>query len=60
MANTPDPRDSYRVSRAVLVPSLWRESPGRVTMDTMASGIPLLASDRGALPETLDKTKNKV
>jgi glycosyltransferase involved in cell wall biosynthesis len=28
MANTPDPPDFYRVSRAVLVPSLWRESFG--------------------------------
>jgi len=53
MANTPDPRDSYRVSRAVLVPSLWRESLGRVPMEAMANGIPVLASDRGALPETL-------
>ena len=53
MANTPDPRDFYRVSRAVLVPSLWRESLGRVPMEAMANGIPVLASDRGALPETL-------
>ena len=28
MANTPDPRDFYRVSRAVLVPSLCRELSG--------------------------------
>ena len=53
MATTPDPRDFYRVSRAVLVPSLWRESLGRVPMEAMANGIPVLASDRGALPETL-------
>ena len=53
MANTPDPRDFYRVSRAVLVPSLWRESLGRVPMEALANGIPVLASDRGALPETL-------
>ena len=53
MANTPDPRDFYRVSRAVLVPSLWRESLGRVPMEAMVNGIPVLASDRGALPETL-------
>jgi glycosyltransferase involved in cell wall biosynthesis len=53
MGNTPDPRDFYRVSRAVLVPSLWRESLGRVPMEAMANGIPVLASDRGALPETL-------
>jgi glycosyltransferase involved in cell wall biosynthesis len=53
MATTPDPRDFYRVSRAVLVPSLWRESLGRVPMEAMANGIPVLTSDRGALPETL-------
>jgi glycosyltransferase involved in cell wall biosynthesis len=53
MANTPDPRDFYRVSGAVLMPSLWRESLGRVAVEAMANGIPVLASDRGALPETL-------
>ena len=53
MANTPDPRDFYRVSRAVLVPSLWRESLGRVPMEALANDIPVLASDRGALPENL-------
>ena len=47
MANTPDPRDFYRVSRAVLMPSLWRESLGRVPIEAMANGIPVLASDRG-------------
>jgi glycosyltransferase involved in cell wall biosynthesis len=53
MAQTPDPRDFYRVSRAVLVPSLWRESLGRVAIEAMANSLPVLASDRGALPETL-------
>ncbi len=53
MANTADPRDFYRVSRIVLMPSLWRESLGRVPIEAMANGIPVLASDRGALPETL-------
>ncbi len=53
MANTPDPRDFYRLSRVVLMPSLWRESLGRVAVEAMANGIPVLASDRGALPETL-------
>jgi glycosyltransferase involved in cell wall biosynthesis len=56
MAHTPDPRDFYRVSRAVLVPSLWRESLGRVAIEAMANGIPVLASDRGALPETLGES----
>lgn len=53
MPNTADPRAFYRVSRAVLVPSLWRESFGRVAAEALANGLPSLASDRGALPETL-------
>ena len=53
MANTPDPRDFYRVSRVVLMPSLWRESFGRVAAEAMINGIPVLASRRGALPEVL-------
>lgn len=53
MENTPEPRDFYRVSRVVLMPSLWRESLGRVAVEAMANEIPVLASDRGALPGTL-------
>jgi glycosyltransferase involved in cell wall biosynthesis len=53
MANTPDPRDYYRVSRVVLMPSLWQESFGRVAAEALLNGIPVLASRRGALPETL-------
>jgi glycosyltransferase involved in cell wall biosynthesis len=53
MANTPDPRGFYRVSRLVLMPSLWRESFGRVAAEALMNGIPVLASRRGALPETL-------
>jgi glycosyltransferase involved in cell wall biosynthesis len=53
MANTPDARDFYRVSRVILMPSLWRESLGRVPIEAMANGIPVLASDRGALPKTM-------
>jgi glycosyltransferase involved in cell wall biosynthesis len=53
MANTPDPRDFYRVSRLVLMPSLWWESFGRVAAEAMLNGIPVLGSRRGALPEVL-------
>ena len=53
MANTTDPRDFYRVSRAVLMPSLWLENGGLVAREAMANGLPVLASDRGGLPETL-------
>ncbi len=53
MANTPDPRDFYRVSRVVLMPSLWREAFGRVAAEAIINGIPVLATNRGGLPETL-------
>lgn len=40
-------------ARVVLMPSLWEESFGRVAAEAMANGIPVLSSDRGALPETV-------
>jgi glycosyltransferase involved in cell wall biosynthesis len=52
MANTPDPRDFYRISRIMLVPSLI-ENAALVAREALANGIPVLASDRGGLPETL-------
>jgi glycosyltransferase involved in cell wall biosynthesis len=53
MKNTPDPRAFYRVSRLVLMPSLWNESFGRVAAEAMMNSIPVIASDRGALPEVI-------
>jgi len=53
MRNTPDPRDMYRVSRLILMPSLWNESFGRVAAEAQINGIPVLASDRGSLPEVI-------
>lgn len=56
MSNTPDARDYYRVSHILLMPSLTRETFGRVAAEAMLNGIPVLASNRGALPETLGGT----
>jgi len=53
MANTPDPRDFYRVTKIMLVPSLFLESFGRVAAEAMMNGIPVVASNRGALPEVI-------
>lgn len=53
MRNTPDPRAFYSVSKLVLVPSLWRESFGRVAAEAVMNEIPVVASTRGALPEVL-------
>jgi hypothetical protein len=38
MANTPSPRDFYRVSKIILVPSLFMESFGRVAAEAMING----------------------
>jgi glycosyltransferase involved in cell wall biosynthesis len=53
MKNTHDPRKFYKVSKAVLMPSLWNESFGLVAAEAMAGGVPVLASNRGALPEVV-------
>jgi glycosyltransferase involved in cell wall biosynthesis len=55
MANTPDPRDFYQVSRMVLMPSLCWESFPRVAVEALINGIPVLGSRRGGLPETLEE-----
>jgi glycosyltransferase involved in cell wall biosynthesis len=53
MANTPDPCVFYRMTQVVMMPSVCRESFGRVAAEAMLNGIPVLASDRGALPEVV-------
>lgn len=53
LENTPDARDFLSTSRLILMPSLWSETFGRVAAEAMLNGIPVLASSRGALPETL-------
>jgi glycosyltransferase involved in cell wall biosynthesis len=54
---TPDPHDFYPAvyanSKMLLMPSLWFESFGLVAAEAMLNGIPVLASNRGALPETI-------
>jgi glycosyltransferase involved in cell wall biosynthesis len=53
MHSTPWPRQFYAKTRIVVVPSLGEETFGRVAAESLANGIPVLASSRGALPETL-------
>lgn len=53
MSHTHDPRRFWRVTRICLMPSLFKESQGLAAVEAMANGIPVVASDRGALPETL-------
>jgi glycosyltransferase involved in cell wall biosynthesis len=51
MTNTTDPRKFYAVTKVMVMPSLWNESFGLVAAEAMLNGIPVLASDRGALAE---------
>jgi len=48
---TADIRDIYRRTRVLLVPSQWTESFGRVVLEAMHNGIPVVASDVGGLSE---------
>lgn len=52
-ANTSTPREFYRVAKLALVPSFFEESFGRVAAEALGAGVPVVASNRGALPETV-------
>ncbi len=53
MANTPDPRRFYALTKVLVMPSLWNESFGLVAAEAMTNGIPVVVSSRGALPEVV-------
>jgi glycosyltransferase involved in cell wall biosynthesis len=48
-----DARELYRISRVLLVPSFCQEAWGRVVTEAQTNGIPVVASDRGGLPEAV-------
>lgn len=48
-----DMRTVYRRARVLLVPSQWAEAWGRVISEAQFSGIPVLASNCGGIPEAL-------
>lgn len=53
MGPTDDMREVYAQARVLLMPSVWEESFGRTVVEAQLNGLPVLASDRGALPETV-------
>ena len=48
-----DMKAVYGKSRIVLAPSKWSEAWGRVASEAHCSGIPVIGSDRGGLPEAV-------
>ncbi|WP_332826449.1 glycosyltransferase [Ramlibacter sp.] len=48
---TDDMRAVYAQARMVLMPSVWEESFGRTVIEAQVNGLPVLASNRGALPQ---------
>lgn len=51
--NTDDMRPVFGRARALLAPSLWWESAGRVIAEAMLNGIPAIVSNRGGPPEMM-------
>lgn len=47
---TDDMRAVYARCRLLLMPSVWEESFGRTVVEAQLNGLPVLASNRGALP----------
>lgn len=53
ISNTSEMETIYRRSKITIVPSLYQETFGRVAAESMRAGVPVIVSDRGALPEVV-------
>lgn len=50
---TQDMKSIYSNAKVLLAPSVWEEAWGRVATEAQFSGIPVLGSNRGGLPEAI-------
>lgn len=50
---TNDMKSIYAQTKILIVPSVWHEPFGRMTVEAMCNGIPCVVSNRGALPENI-------
>lgn len=48
-----DMRPVWAETRLLLVPSIWEEAWGRIVSEAQLNGIPVIASTRGGLPESV-------
>jgi glycosyltransferase involved in cell wall biosynthesis len=56
LANVPDIEEVLAQTRVLIMPSLWYEGFGLITMEAMLRGIPVIASDSGGLAEAKSGT----
>ena len=49
-------REYYRLADVLVVPSTYEEGFGRVIMEALACGTPVIGSKRGAIPEAMDES----
>lgn len=50
----------YSVADVVIVPSIHEEGFGRVILESLACGTPVIGSNRGAIPEAMDETVGRL
>lgn len=48
-----DMRVIWARAKGLLMPSLWEEAFGRIVLEAMSAGIPVVTSPRGGLPQTV-------
>ncbi len=53
LGHIPDPSSVYRAADLTISPSLWAEPFGKVIIESMACGTPVVASQIGGIPEIL-------
>ncbi|MCU0660886.1 MAG: glycosyltransferase family 4 protein [Myxococcota bacterium] len=53
--SSPDVATIYGMTRTVIVPSQWQEPFGRIVLEAMYCGIPVIASRTGGLAESVGK-----
>ncbi|WP_084605056.1 glycosyltransferase family 4 protein [Desulfonatronum thioautotrophicum] len=54
MPNQSDMRRVYQRTSILLFPAFWQEASGRIVAEAQLNGIPVIASDRGGIPEQLN------
>lgn len=52
--------DYYNAADLVIVPSTHEEGFGRVILESLACGTPVIGSNRGAIPEAMDNTVGRL